>query len=365
MIAWEMLKAMAPRQAVKAANEAELLMRFDNRSVIELKGADSPDSLRGVGLNGVVFDEYSQQPSNIYTEIIRPAISDKRGWVIWIGTPKGRNEFYRLYKEAIDKNDWERWLLKASETHILAAEELALARQDMDENEFNQEYECSFENIVRGAVYGDAWGKLIERGGIKRIEYDPTLATYTSWDFGIGDATAIGVYQVLPLGTEVRLINCYENTDKPLEHYIQWVKGLGIEKFTGHYGDPSGKSRNLLTGRSVFEELHRNKLYITARKSDVIDKIEATRKLITNQLVVDERCSKLIDAITSYHYTWNEDRGQYTREPFHDWSSHQCDQLGYFAVNYLTPAKLMSHVEKMLVELKERETGLNLDMYKI
>ena len=347
MIAWEMLLACAPGEFVVKKHETDLVVKFVNGSYIELKGADNPDTLRGIGLWGVCFDEYSQQPSNIYSEIIRPALSDKKGWAMWIGTPKGKNEFFKLFDSAKSKADWRTWLLPVSKTKLIDEKELLATRADMDDNEYNQEYECSFESIVKGAVYGEAWKALVDRGGIRDIAYDKAIPTFTAWDFGIGDATAIGVYQVNPLG-EVRLLHYYENSDKPLQHYIDWVKSLKIEDFKLHFGDPSGANRNLNTGRSVFEDLAAQGIMVFAHPTRVIDKIHDTQKLMREKLFVNKSCTRFIEAITNYHYTWDEKRGQFSSEPYHDWSSHCADQLGYFAVNYRIPPKPLSEIEKKL-----------------
>ncbi len=361
MIAWEMLLNSVPRELINKTNETELVVRLKNGSYIELKGADNPDTLRGVGLDGVIFDEYSQQPSNIYSEIIRPSLSDRKGWATWIGTPKGKNAFFELYNSAQKKPEWKTWLLPVSQTNLISASELLLAKADMDDNEYNQEYECSFESIVKGAVYGEVWKGLVERHGVRELTYKENLPVYSAWDFGIGDATAIGIYQVSSNG-EVYLLDYYENSDQPLQHYIDWIKGLNIE-FKLHFGDPSGANRNLNTGRSVFEDLAAQKIMVFARPTRVIDKISATVKLIRDHLYVGSKCHRFIDAITNYHYTWDERRGEYSREPYHDWSSHACDQIGYFAVNYQVPARPLNDIEKKLEEMKKQTSMSNLNNF--
>ena len=351
VIAWEEMKKFVPMPFVKKVNETELLVKFANHSVIELKGADNPDSLRGVGLDGVVFDEYSQQPSNIYTEIIRPALADKEGWAIWIGTPKGKNVFYDVYTTAETKAGWHRWLLKASETSIISPQELAGAREDMDENEYNQEFECSFESIVKGAVYGDEWSALIKAGRCNsQVIWERDLPTYSSWDFGIGDATAVGIYQINPASKEIRLIDYYENSNQPLAHYISWLKGK-VYQFGMNFGDPSGNNRNLNTGRSIFEDLADAGIPLSARRTTKIDQINAVKKMMPN-LWVNDKLTKFIDAITNYHYEWEEAKGEWKRDPYHDWSSHCLDQLAYFATNYQVMPKPLDNVERKLRALR-------------
>jgi phage terminase large subunit len=115
---------------------------------IRIYGADNPDRLRGIYLDGVVLDEFGDMDPTIWTQVIRPALSDRKGWACFIGTPKGKNTFHRLWVEAEDDPDWTRLMLKASETGLLDAKELADARKMMSEDEYAQEYECSFEAAV-------------------------------------------------------------------------------------------------------------------------------------------------------------------------------------------------------------------------
>ena len=95
-VAWDMAKTYARVIPGHEFNEAELTVKYPNGSKLTLYGADNPDSLRGLGLWGVIFDEYGMQPSNIFTEVIRPALADHKGYGIWIGTPKGKNDFWLL-----------------------------------------------------------------------------------------------------------------------------------------------------------------------------------------------------------------------------------------------------------------------------
>lgn len=364
-LAWDLIKYYARTIPGVSFNESELRVDYPNGSRIRLYGADNPDSLRGISLWGVVFDEYSQQPSNIFTEIIRPALSDHRGYAIWIGTPKGKNEFYKLYQYGLNNVGWLSVLLTVDDTGIIPQDELIDARRLMSEDEYNQEFMCSFETSVKGAVYADEWGDLVKQQRLITIPYDETLPTYSAWDFGIGDATAVGIYQVPPLGLEVRMIDYYENSNQPLQHYVDWLKNKPY-KLTMSYGDPSGQNRQLNTGRSVFEDLNSDQvtkylgypIRMFARRGHNIDKINSVKKLL-KILWVDPKCQKFIEAVKNYHYTWDEKKGEFSELPYHDWSSHACDQLGYFAVNYLVPRPVDPIQEK--INRLQKQSG-NFDL---
>src|ERR1051325_765255 len=152
-VAWDLLKFYSKVIPGVEYNEAELTVRYPNGSKLTLYGADNPDSLRGIGLWGVVFDEYSHQPSNFFTEIIRPALADHGGYAIWIGTPKGKNEFYRLFEAGKKDEEWLSLLLTVDDTQLIAQEELESARKVMTADEFLQEWYCSFEAAIRGSYY--------------------------------------------------------------------------------------------------------------------------------------------------------------------------------------------------------------------
>ena len=139
-IAWDILKEYAGKVDGVKFNESELRADFKNGSRITLYGADNPDSLRGLGLWGVVFDEYSQQPSNIFTEIIRPSLADHKGYAIWIGTPKGKNDFYRLYLRSQNDPDWFGELLSVDRSGLIDKKELDDAEKVMTPDEFQQEW---------------------------------------------------------------------------------------------------------------------------------------------------------------------------------------------------------------------------------
>lgn len=383
-IAWDILKSYARSVPGVQFNESELRVDYPNGARVRLYGADNPDSLRGIALWGVVFDEYSQQPSNIFGEIISKALADHYGYAIWIGTVKGKNHLYKTYAEGKKSEEW--FALWQDIDATLSTEDgetinnLRKALEDdkklvqqgiMSEDEFQQEWYLSVDAAVKGAVYGKEWQSLRDAGRLRQIDFDPNLPTYSAWDFGIGDATAIGIYQISVGGMqkEFRLVDYYEANNEKLDHYIDWLANKPY-KLTMSYGDPAGKNRQLNTGRSVFEDLMDEKttkklgypMRMFAQKSFVIDKINATKRLL-GMLWVDERLEQFKNAITNYHFTWDEKRGEFSKDPYHDWSSHGCDQLGYFAVNAISPPKTLDPIEAKIKEMQKQQLDISQDFY--
>lgn len=330
-IAWDLLKHYARPIPSVEFNEVELTVRYPNGSRLTLYGADNPDSLRGIGLWGVVFDEYSQQPSNIFTEIIRPALADHSGYAIWIGTPKGKNDFYELYEQARQSETWFAHLLKASESGILAQAELDDARTVMTEDEYEQEFECSFDAAIKGAYFSKELLLARQQGRVTSVPYDRGLEVHTFWDLGIGDATCILFMQTV--GKEWRLIDYYEASGEGLAHYAKVLRERGYV-YGKHVAPHDIDVKELGSGQSRLE-IARNLgiQFEIAPKLPVDDGINAAR-LRFNTLWIDaEKCARFIHCISLYHKEWDDKRGEFKNKPFHDFTSHAADAFRYWAVS--------------------------------
>jgi hypothetical protein len=143
-VAWDYLRAaVAPlRTAGATVHESELRIDYPGGGQVRLYGADNPDALRGIYLDGIVLDENADMDPRVWSEIIRPALVDRRGWATFIGTPKGRNGFFELWRRAQTEDNWFSMMLKASETGLIPESELALARRDLSEEQYAQEFDA-------------------------------------------------------------------------------------------------------------------------------------------------------------------------------------------------------------------------------
>lgn len=149
MVAWDILKQYC--EPIRAAglctyNESELRVDFWNGSRIRLFGADNPDSIRGAYFDGVVLDEVAQMPPELWTEVVRPMLADRKGWAVFIGTPKGINLFSERYEFAVSgqDKDWAGVLLTVYDTDALDPEEIEATRGSVSERAFRQEFMCDF-----------------------------------------------------------------------------------------------------------------------------------------------------------------------------------------------------------------------------
>jgi phage terminase large subunit-like protein len=147
-IAWAMLKhKLEPMRVVGAVdiNESELSVKFKhNGAMIRLFGGDNPDAMRGVRLDGVVIDEVAQIKPEVWNDILQPALSDRQGWALFIGTPSGINLFSELYYKADNLPEWFSAKYTVYDTDALAADEVERLRRDMAETSFAREYLCDF-----------------------------------------------------------------------------------------------------------------------------------------------------------------------------------------------------------------------------
>lgn len=149
IIAWTYLKRYTAPIPHCKVNEGDLSITLPNRATIRIFGADNPDALRGIYLDGIVLDEVAQMKPEVWGEIIRPALADRGGWAVFIGTPKGVNLFSQTYDKALElmqkgDEDWIAMLYSVDQTKVIPEKELQSLKNEMSDNEFRQEFLCDF-----------------------------------------------------------------------------------------------------------------------------------------------------------------------------------------------------------------------------
>ena len=333
-IAWEYLKYYTkPLMYLGGAkNETELKIDLFNGSTIQIFGADHPDSLRGMGFHGVVLDEYALMAPRVWTEIIRPAISDHLGWVMFIGTPMGHNQFWEVYDFALrGHKDWFGQLYRASETKVIPDDELRQAQDIMTDEQYQQEFECSFTAAVSGSYYGKLITKADNEKRITTVPIDEHVGVETWWDLGIGDSTAIWFAQ--RVGEEIHLIDYYENSGESLMHYADVLEDKGYA-YERHIAPHDIQARELGTGKSRLEvsaELGID--FEVAPKLEVDHGIESVRNVLPYCWFDREKCKLGIDAMRQYRKQWDEKNQVFKNKPLHDWCSHAADAFRYGCVH--------------------------------
>lgn len=146
-VMWKMLHSYLPKNWVYKMNETLLEIILANGSEIALKGCENKDSLLGVGLRGVVFDEFQLIPRSVWTQVIRPTIVDTGGWAMFIGTPRGKNQFFELYQYGEHKErfpDWKSWHLSAETSGLIPQEELETLKKESTQAIWESEWLAEF-----------------------------------------------------------------------------------------------------------------------------------------------------------------------------------------------------------------------------
>lgn len=337
-VAWQYLKRYSLVIPEAEANESELRVDLPGGRRIRLYGAENYDRLRGIYLDGVVLDEYADMDPRAWSEVIRPALSDRQGWAVFIGTPKGRNSFFEImhgseqWPGAVNSPDWYALTLRASQTGIVAPEELADARRMMTPEQYAQEYECSFEAAIQGAYYGREIDELGKLGRIRAVTWEPTVPVTTAWDLGLNDATAIWFVQVV--GNEIRVIDHYNVSNQSLIETAKVVLGKPY-LYKEHLLPHDVEVRELIsakTRREVLESLGLKNVR-PGKALPIEEGINAVKMLLPKCLFNLSTTKNGLEALRHYRSEFDEKRKVFKPTPLHDWSSHDADAFKELAVN--------------------------------
>jgi len=348
-VAWDYLVKYAEPLG-GTSNISELRVDFWARR-IQLFGSDNPETLRGQYFDGVILDEIGDQNPKIWTDIVRPALADRKGWCLFIGTPKGHNHFKELRDRAEKEDGWGLLEFKASETGVVDDIELKAAKNEMGEDKYRQEFECSFDAAVEGSYFGQILNELEEKKHMQEIPREELSRTFTAWDLGMGDSTSIWVAQLV--GTEVRLIDYYENHGVGLDHYVKWIKDNDYLK-AEHILPHDVRVRELGTGKSRMEMLEESGLEVKiAPRMGLDDGIQAVRRLLPRCWFNVPKVQIGLNCLRNYRRDYDEKRKIFYERPLHDWSSHGSDSFRYLALGldegHSTWSKPINQLPKWIV----------------
>lgn len=337
-IAWTYLKDAVRDIPGTKISEAELYVKLPNSAVIKLYGADNPESLRGGYFDGVILDEYGDMDGTVYSTVIRSMLADRKGWCVFMGTPKGKNAFYEVRELARkNPNNYFYLCLKASESGHLAREEIEAIRQELDEDEYETEFECSFEAAIKGSYYAKYIAKLEVAGQISDVPVEEALPVFVAMDIGHRDATVAWFYQVF--AGEIRVVDHYENSNISVDEFMSDLEAMAdsagrpykIEKL---YLPHDAKARTFASGKSVIEQILAygydcELVPNLARK----DGIAAVRKTLPSCWFDEDRCYQGVEYLKAYQRKYDHDRKSYAEEPLHDASSHSADAFRYLCLS--------------------------------
>ena len=339
-IAWELLKNYSRCIPGVEYNESELRVKYPNFSTLSLFGSENVDALRGIGLWGCVLDENSQQPANIFSEVISKCLADHLGYCIWLGTPKGRNQFYRTYNTAVKNPDKYLSIFRTIDDSLrmekgeairnlnqaLADDKELVALGEMTQEEFDQEWYCSFEAAIKGAYYATQLSRMRKEKRIKTVPYDDEIPVHTVTDLGIGPNMAVGFFQRVL--REMRMIDYWEGSHK--DGLPQTIKAIKDKPYVygKHFAPHDIKTTDMVTEKMRWETAKKLGIkFEVIPRLNVSDGIAATKRMLSRTWIDKKRCQIFLDYIAQYRPEWNDKRGAFSDTPYHDFTSHAADVL--------------------------------------
>ena len=335
-VAWSYVKHYTAAIPGCSTSESELSITLPNGARYRLYGAENYDRLRGLYLDHVTIDESGLIDPRAYPEVIRPALSDRQGSATFIGTPNGKNFFHDVHQQAQKDDDWFSLVMRASETGIIPPSELADAAKLMTPDQYAQEYECSFDAAIVGAIFGKEMRAAEESGRVTTVSYDPAVPVFTGWDLGINDPTVIWFGQ--QVGSEIHLIDYYQASDENIAHYAKVVKEKPYVYET-HLLPHDAAARERGSGKTVEEFLTELNLDVRVIPNTKIkDQIEAAKMALPRCWFDADRCGHGIEALKEYRTEYDEKRKVHGLRPYHDWASHPADAFKTLILGLERPA---------------------------
>jgi len=223
-------------------------------------------------------------------------------------------------------------VLNSPETGVVDSVELKAAKNEMGESKYAQEFECSFDAPVEGSYYGELLGELEEKKHMQEIPWEELSRTFTAWDLGMGDSTSIWVAQLV--GSEVRLIDYYENHGEDLKHYIKYLQDAGYifnKHFLPHDADHVRLGKSNKSTKQMLKELGLSNIVIVPVTSSINEAIQLTRTNMASAYFDEAACKDGLKRLANYKKRWNKAAGRWSDEPMHDANSEGADAFRQWA----------------------------------
>ena len=336
-IAWLYLKHYAaPLLALGGkVNESELSITLPhNGAIIRLYGAENAERMRGLYFDGIAIDEAQGVAQSVLTSVILPALADREGWLDCSGTPRGwQNLLGGLVKMARDNQHmWFLQILKASDTGIIPQGELDMQKAMMPENEYEQEFECSFDAAITGAFWGKEMATALSAGRICDVDWQPEFLVHTSWDLGRTDDTAIWWYQQSK--GEIHVLEYWASAMCDVADLATVIHSKPY-KYGKHWFPHDARMKTLAAnGRSIIEQMHA--LDVKGQivpNIGVQDGIQAVRAMMPVVYFDRLKCEDGMECLRNYEREWDPERKCFReKEKSPNWPNHGADAFRMLAV---------------------------------
>jgi len=340
MIAWKMLNNFIPKEFVGKRNETELSIKLTNGSVIELRGADNADSLRGIGVHFLVCDEFATM-KDVWEEILRPMLADTMGRALFIGTPAGKNAFWELFMRGQKSDpDYKSWKFKTEDNPYIPRSEIVEAQRQMAPRYFRQEFEASFEDFS-GLVYPE----FTEEHVIDPFDIPNEWNRVGAIDPAITGITAL-LFCAVDYKGVLYIYDEYYQADRRVSEIVQRINEDKIQEW---YIDPAAKGlKSVRDGRvyTLYDEFFDLGLRPFIGQNDVEGGINRVAEYFTNgKIKIFSNCRNLIWELERYHYAEERETvsGIVKPKPFKA-NDHTCDCLKYLVASRAQKPEKMSEV---------------------
>ena len=326
-------------------NQAELRLTLPTMAQIRLYSGENFERMRGLYFDGVVSDEAADIDPKAFSYVIRPCLIDYKGWHTRIGTPKGKDSFYRAHKHSEKDPTHYSLLLKASESGILNDEELADIRADPEitEEVYAQEMECDFDVGRPGSIYAAAIKVARREGRVASMPVAGDSLVHTSWDLGAPQNTVVWYFQIV--GREIRIIDCDRSFDGTLVERVAHMFDKGYSY--GHHYLPHDAQQTDRTGRTVLAELGKlglANLACVPRTHSIWVGINHLLQLMpAMQFRQTDEVEDGLEALGSYWKKEEREGVLSNDKPVHDWASHTADAMRTMAEAHLSGMFKFSH----------------------
>lgn len=303
-IVWDQIKdKLKSLRWVEATNEAELMLRLKNGSKIYLKGADSPDSLRGVGLDFIVLDEFQDIDPKTWTEVLRPTLSDKNGHALFTGTPRGVGSWsHEMYTTALAKDDWSGFTFSTLEGGNVPQDEVEQAKRDMDVRTFEQEYLATF-TTYSGVVYYN----FDRKESLQQLTGLDTKEIHCGIDFNVDPmSVCISVIENNTINFIDEICMRGSNTDEVCDELKRRYPNSRIIM----YPDPAGRQRKTSAGGKTDISILQNagfSVQVRNSHTPIRDRVNSVNAKLKNthgqrNLFIDPKCKQIINSLEKMVY---------------------------------------------------------------
>jgi phage terminase large subunit len=321
---------------IQKINESDLTITLKNNSIISLRGADNPDSLRGVGLDTLIMDEFAMIDEKAWTEVLRPTLSDRAGTAMFISTPMGQaNWAYDLYRRGLDpsEHNWMSWQFTTLDGGNVTADELEQARQDLDERTFRQEYLATFETYANRV-----WYSFDRAHNVRAWTHEVPSVISIGMDFNI-DPMSMVVFA--RQGDDVYAIDEIEMYSSNTQEAVAELLSRYPKQRIWVYPDPASRARKTSAGGATDLSILQNAGFVVKAPNShnpVRDGINAVNSKLCNakgqrSFFVDPKCKRTIECLEKHSYKAG------TSQPDKDAGyDHMSDAMRYY-FDYVFPVR--------------------------